>query len=119
MSSSIRDHSKSYPSLGLNLIFNWQHGGSMKYDCENLTFAFVGLAIAFLLSTLASISFQSPPRPVAPVAPVGIERDTRDMVIVYRGFDYVGASLDGDVCVGSLHYGEGSCQRAIPEPTIP
>jgi hypothetical protein len=88
----------------------------MKYDCENLTFAFVGLAIAFLLSTLASISFHSPPRPAVER---GIERDTRDMVIVYRGLDYVGASLDGDLCVGTLHYGEGNCRRAIPEPSIP
>ena len=39
----------------------------MKYDCENLTFAFVGLAIAFLLSTLASISFQSPASPAVPI----------------------------------------------------
>jgi len=46
-----------------------------------------------------------------------VTKATEDMLIVYRGPDVVAASLDGDVCVGTVDAPE--CHRAIPALEIP
>jgi len=46
-----------------------------------------------------------------------VTKATEDMLIVYRGPDVVAASLDGDVCVGTVDAPD--CHRAIPALEIP
>jgi hypothetical protein len=82
---------------------------------KNATLAFASLALAFMLFVLVQMR---PAPEITEIATEKIEADTQDMVIVYSGYDYVAASLDGDICVGRLH-SEEPCARAIPAPSIP